>query len=217
RENRSPVTYEELPQNLKDALIATEDARFEDHSGVDAEASARVVLAVLTGRSKGGGSTITQQLAKNLFRTRSDLNTGMLSNVPGLRQLIVKTKEWIMAIKLERNYSKKEIMTMYFNTVDFGSNAYGIKTAAKTFFDKLPQNLNTDESAVLVGLLKAPSLYSPVTNPERSKMRRNTVLAQMLKYDFINDTDYNTLSEKPLKLNYSVENQNTGIAPYLRA
>jgi penicillin-binding protein 1A len=216
RENRSPVSYEELPENLVHALIATEDARFEEHSGIDAEASARVVVAVLTGRSKGGGSTLTQQLAKNLFRTRSDLNTGLLSNTPGFRQLIVKTKEWIMAIKLERNYSKKEIMTMYLNTVDFGSNAFGIKTAAKTFFNKLPKDLAPEESAVLVGVLKAPSMYSPVLNPDRSKMRRNVVLSQMVKYNFLDENNYQTLSEKPIKLHYVVENQNKGIAPYFR-
>src|SRR5690606_33171475 len=121
-----------------------------------------------------------------------------------------------MAIKLERNYSKKEILTMYLNTVDFGSNAFGIKTAAKTFFNKLPENLNPEESAVLVGVLKAPSMYSPVNNPERSKMRRNTVLSQMRKYNFLNQPQYDSLAEKPLKLQYSVENQNKGIAPYFR-
>ena len=216
RENRSPVDYEELPQNLIAALIATEDVRFEEHSGIDAEASARVVFSILTGQSKGGGSTLTQQLAKNLFRTRSDLNTGLLSDTPGFRQLIIKTKEWIMAIKLERNYSKKEIMTMYLNTVDFGSNAFGIKTAAKTFFNKTPQELAPEESAVLVGVLKAPSMYSPVNNPERSKGRRNVVLSQMVKYNFLDENTYKTLSEKPIKLTYHVENQNSGIAPYFR-
>ena len=216
RENRSPVDYEELPENLVHALIATEDVRFEEHSGIDFKGSFAILFYQLKGQDRGS-STITQQLAKNLFRTRSDLNNGLLSDVPGLRKVIVKSKEWIMAIKLERNYSKKEIMTMYFNTVDFGSNAYGIKTAAKTFFNKLPKDLQPEESAVLIGLLKAPSYYSPVNNPERSKNRRNTVLAQMLKYNFLDETQYKTLSEKPIKLKYSVENQNKGIAPYFRA
>jgi penicillin-binding protein 1A len=215
RENRSPVDYEELPQNLIDALIATEDVRFEEHSGIDFKGSFAILLYQLQGKDRGS-STITQQLAKNLFRTRSDLNNGLLSDIPGLRKLIVKTKEWIMAIKLERNYSKKEIITMYLNTVDFGSNAFGIKTAAKTFFAKEPKDLKVEESAVLIGLLKAPSMYSPVSNPARSQERRNTVLGQMLKYNFIDEPTFETVSKTPLKLNYSVDNQNTGIAPYFR-
>ncbi len=217
RENRSPVDYEDLPDNLINALLATEDIRFEDHSGIDAEASARVVFSVLTGQSKGGGSTLTQQVAKNLFNTRGEeLNGGLLNDVPGLRMLILKTKEWIMAIKLERNYTKKEIMTMYLNTVDFGSNAFGIKVAAKTFFNKKPQDLELQESAVLVGLLKAPTYYSPKFNPENSKRRRNVVLSQMVKYDFLSEEEFNSLKEKDIKLDYNVENQNIGMAPYFR-
>ncbi|HSI89972.1 MAG TPA: transglycosylase domain-containing protein, partial [Adhaeribacter sp.] len=215
RENRSPVTYEELPQNLVDALIATEDVRFEEHSGIDFKGSFAIIYYKLKGQNRGS-STLTQQLAKNLFRTRSDLNTGQLSDVPYMRKLIAKSKEWIMAIKLERNYSKKEILTMYLNTVDFGSNAFGIKVGAKTFFNKLPQDLTLEESAMLVGLLKAQSYYSPVAHPERSRLRRNTVLSQMNKYGFIDAETYKTVSEKPIKLKYSVENQNTGIAPYFR-
>ncbi|RYF80447.1 MAG: penicillin-binding protein, partial [Chitinophagaceae bacterium] len=162
-------------------------------------------------------STISQQLAKNLFRTRSDLNDGVLSNTPLLGKVIVKTKEWLMAIKLERNYSKKEILTMYLNTVDFGSNAFGIKVAAKTFFNKAPKALSTEESATLVGLLKAPSMYSPVYNPERSRERRNTVLSQMQKYNYITSEEFDKLKASPLKLTYNVENQNKGLAPYFRA
>ncbi|KAA9331937.1 penicillin-binding protein 1A [Adhaeribacter soli] len=216
RENRSPVTYEELPQNLVDALIATEDVRFEEHSGIDFKGTFAILLYQLQGKDRGS-STITQQLAKNLFRTRSDLNNGLLSDVPGFRKLIVKTKEWIMSIKLERNYSKKEIMTMYLNTVDFGSNAFGIKTAAKTYFNKTPQNLELQESALLVGMLKAQSYYSPVINPHHALRRRNTVLAQMVKYHFLDQNGYETLAKTPIKLTYSVENQNKGIAPYFRA
>ncbi|WP_242926108.1 penicillin-binding protein 1A [Pontibacter vulgaris] len=217
RENRSPVDYEDLPENLINALLATEDIRFEEHSGIDAEASARVVFSVLTGQSKGGGSTLTQQVAKNLFNTRGEeLNGGLLNDIPGVRMLILKTKEWIMAIKLERNYTKKEIMTMYLNTVDFGSNAFGIKVAAKTFFNKKPQDLQLQESAVLVGLLKAPTYYSPRFNPENSKRRRNTVLAQMVKYDYLPEEEFNALKEKDIKLDYNVENQNIGMAPYFR-
>lgn len=217
RENRSPVEYDELPENLVNALVAIEDIRFEEHSGIDAEATARVVTSVLTGQSKGGGSTLTQQVAKNLFSTRSEeLNGGLLNDVPGLRMLILKTKEWIMAIKLERNYTKKEIMLMYLNTVDFGSNAFGVKVAAKTFFDKKPQDLKVEESAVLVGLLKAPTYYSPIQNPENSKRRRNVVLSQMVKYDLLPEAEYTALKEKDIKLKYSVENQNIGMAPYFR-
>jgi len=133
-ENRSPVDYHDLPQNLIDALIATEDIRFEEHSGIDFKGSFAVIYYKLTGKQDRGSSTLTQQLARNLFRTRTDLNKGLLSSVPGLRMLIIKTKEWIMAIRLERSYSKKEILLMYLNTVDFGSGAYGIKSAAKNFF-----------------------------------------------------------------------------------
>jgi penicillin-binding protein 1A len=217
RENRSPVDYEDLPDNLINALIATEDVRFEEHSGIDAEATARVVVSVLSGQSKGGGSTLTQQVAKNLFNTRSEeLNSGLLNNVPGLRMLILKTKEWLMAVKLERSYTKREILTMYLNTVDFGSNAFGIKVAAKTFFNKKPEELQVQESAVLVGLLKAPTYYSPKYNPENSKRRRNVVLSQMVKYNLLPEAEFQKLKENEIALDYRVENQNIGMAPYFR-
>lgn len=216
RENRSAVDFEDLPQNMVDALVATEDIRFEEHSGIDFKASFAIVYYKLFGRQDRGSSTLTQQLARNLFRTRSDLNNGLLSDVPGMRTLIIKTKEWIMAVKLERSYSKKEILTMYLNTVDFGSNAFGIKVAAKTFFSKAPQDLQPEESALLVGLLKGPSWYSPVNNPERAKSRRNTVLSQMHKYHFIDEETFKKTKEKDIKLVYNVENQNKGLAPYFR-
>ena len=216
RENRTPVEYADLPQNLVDALLATEDIRFEEHSGIDLKGTFAIIPYLLSGQNRGS-STITQQLAKNLFRTRSDLNDGVLSGVPGVNKFIVKTKEWLMAIKLERNYSKKEIMTMYLNTVDFGSNAFGIKVAAKTFFNKAVPELKAEESAVLVGLLKAPTMYSPVLHPERSRARRNTVLEQMAKYDLLPKTEAQKLAASPLTLHYNVENQNKGMAPYFRA
>lgn len=217
RENRSPVDYEDLSDNLVNALIATEDIRFEDHAGIDPQSMVRVAAGILTGQSKGGGSTLTQQVAKNLFDTRGDeLNDGILSDVPGLRMLILKTKEWIMAVKLERSYTKREILTMYLNTVDFGSNAYGIKVAAKTFFNKKPADLNVEESAVLVGLLKAPTYYSPKTSPENSKRRRNTVLAQMVKYDKLSQAEFDQLKDQDIKLDYRVESHNVGLAPYFR-
>lgn len=140
----------------------------------------------------------------------------MLSDVPGLRMLILKTKEWIMAVKLERSYTKHEILTMYLNTVDFGSNAYGIKVAAKTFFNKKPSELKVEESAVLVGLLKAPTYYSPKSSPENSKRRRNTVLAQMVKYGYMTEAEYNKLKEEDIALDYRVESHNVGLAPYFR-
>ncbi|WP_276498602.1 penicillin-binding protein 1A [Pontibacter litorisediminis] len=217
RENRTPADYEELPDNLINALVATEDVRFEEHAGIDPQSMVRVAAGIITGNQKGGGSTLTQQVAKNLFDTRSDeLNNGLLNDVPGLRMLILKTKEWIMAVKLERSYTKREILTMYLNTVDFGSNAFGIKVAAKTFFNKKPEELEVQESAVLVGLLKAPSYYSPKFKPENSKRRRNTVLAQMVKYGFMTEAEFNQLKEEDIALDYRVENHNIGLAPYFR-
>ncbi|MDI1324560.1 MAG: transglycosylase domain-containing protein [Algoriphagus sp.] len=217
RENRSPVTFDELSPNLVNALIATEDVRFEDHSGIDMTAMLRVfVKSILLGQDSGGGSTLSQQTAKNLFKTRNDDNQGLLSSIPGLRMLIVKTKEWIVATQLEKSYTKNEILTLYLNTSEFGSNAYGIKTAAKTFFKKSPAELNVQESAVLVGLFKAPTYYSPVFNPENSLRRRNTVLGQMYRNDLLTETEYDSISQLPIELDYSVSNQNQGLATYFR-
>jgi len=140
----------------------------------------------------------------------------LLSNVPILRMVIIKTKEWIVAAKLERSYTKEELLTMYLNTSDFGSNAFGIKTAASTFFNKEPRNLSLQESATLVGLFKAPSYYSPVYNPENSTRRRNTVLSQMNKYGFISQTQYDSISQLPMELEYNVESHNQGLATYFR-
>ncbi|MBO0358253.1 transglycosylase domain-containing protein [Hymenobacter sp. BT186] len=216
RENRTPVSYEELAQTTIDALIATEDARFEQHSGIDPKAMARVVKGLVGGGKSGGGSTLSQQLAKMLFRTREDLNDGKLNDVPGLRMVITKTKEWILAVRLERNYTKREILRMYLNTAEFGSNAFGINVAAKTFFNKHPRDLKLEESALLVGLVNGPSWFNPVRNPERSKRRRDWVLSQMRKYNYIPEATYTATVAKPIKLDYKVENQNEGIAPYFR-
>ena len=217
RENRSPVTFDELSPNLVNALIATEDVRFEDHSGIDMTAMLRVfVKSILLGQDAGGGSTLSQQTAKNLFKTRNDDNQGLLSSIPGLRMLIVKTKESIVATQLEKSYTKNEILTLYLNTSEFGSNAYGIKTAAKTFFKKSPADLNVQESAVLVGLFKAPTYYSPVFNPENSLRRRNTVLGQMYRNDLLTETEYDSITQLPIELDYSVSNQNQGLATYFR-
>lgn len=217
RENRSPVTYEELSPNLVQALIATEDERFEDHSGIDLQAMLRVfVKSIILQQDAGGGSTISQQTAKNLFKTRTDASAGFLSAIPGLRMLIVKTKEWIVATQLERAYTKNEILTLYLNTSEFGSNAFGIKTAAKTFFNKDPKDLFVQESAVLVGLFKAPTYYSPVFNPENSLRRRNTVLYQMVKNEVLEEAAYDSISKLPIELDYRVQNQNQGLATYFR-
>jgi penicillin-binding protein 1A len=217
RENRSPVKFEELSPNLVQALVATEDVRFEEHSGIDMTAMIRVfVKSILLGQDAGGGSTLSQQTAKNLFKTRTDASQGILSSVPGLRMLIIKTKEWIVATQLEKAYTKNEILTLYLNTSEFGSNAYGIKTASGTFFNKLPSELSVQESAVLVGLFKAPTYYSPVFNPENSLRRRNTVLGQMAKNGLLTETEFDSISKLPIELDYRVRNQNHGLATYFR-
>lgn len=209
-ENRSNVTYDQISPNLINALIATEDARFYSHSGIDARSLARVLFKTLVGRnrSSGGGSTITQQLAKNLFPREHKSKLGTVFS---------KFKEWVVAVKLEHNYSKQEILAMYFNTVDFGSNSYGIKTASRTFFDKLPSELDVDEAAILVGLLKAPSTYSPVRHPDNALARRNTVLSQMNRYDYLSDEDMAKYQAKPIDMShYSPQSHNDGLATYLR-
>jgi len=218
RENRTPVTYNELSPNIINALIATEDVRFEDHSGIDPRALARVFVKsiLLMQKNAGGGSTLSQQTAKNLFKTRSGNSQGFLSNIPVLRMIIIKTKEWIVATKLESAYTKDEILTMYLNTSDFGSNAFGVKTASKIFFNKDTRNLNVQESATLVGLLKAPSYYSPVYNAENSTRRRNTVLAQMKNGNYISQARFDSIASIPLELEYQVESHNEGLATYFR-
>ncbi|MGI4870760.1 MAG: transglycosylase domain-containing protein [Janthinobacterium lividum] len=213
RENRTPVEYKDLPQNVIDALIATEDVRFEQHSGIDPKSIARAVAGL--GRS-GGGSTLTQQVAKVLFRTREDLSDGKLNGTGRLGMLITKTKEWLLAIRLERNYTKREILRMYLNTVDYGSNAFGINTAAKTFFNKSPKQLTTPEAATLVGIVNAPSRFSPALHPQRSKRRRNWVLRQMVNANFLPAAEMREDTAKSIVLHYSVENTTQGMAPYFR-
>jgi len=218
RYNRSQVTFDELSPNVVNALIATEDIRYTEHSGIDLYGLGRVFFKsiLMFDKSSGGGSTITQQLAKILFRTRSDLSNGSLNDVPVLGLVIAKMKEWIVAIKLERSYTKKEIIAMYLNTFEFGSNAFGIKTASKTFFNTTPDKLTNSEAAVLVGLCKNPNLYSPVYKPENSFQRRNVVLNQMRKYGYLDDVAYDSISSKPIELDYDVENHNDGLATYFR-
>lgn len=212
-ENRTPIKYEDIPKSIINALIATEDARFYDHGGIDPRAIGRAVISL--GRD-GGGSTITQQLAKNLFKTRRKSQTGLLTRIPLIRKVIYKSKEWLMALKLERNFTKNEIITYYFNTVDFGSNAFGLKTAARTFFNKDTDSLNIQEGAVLVGLQKATTYYNPLKNPQHSRVRRNVVLKQMAKYDFLTQRQADSISALPLITEYTPENPYSGPASYLK-
>ncbi len=216
-ENRSPVTFNEIPNNFVNALIATEDVRFTKHGGIDARSMLRVFGGLLTLNPKGGGSTLSQQLAKNLYRLREDEDyEGILYKVPGLRTLLIKAKEWITAIKLERRYTKQEIMTMYLNTIEFSSGAYGLKSAAKTYFKKLPSDLKQEESALLVGMIQNPSRFNPNLHPKAATSRRNIVFSQMVKADKFSAEEGERLSQLPLKLNYSPESHNQGTAQYFR-
>lgn len=207
-ENRTPVDFDSLSPYLIKALIATEDARFYEHSGIDSRALFGVAVGILKGGERGGGSTITQQLAKKLFRTRRKSARGLLGYIPLVRTIVIKTKEWLTAIRLERNFSKEEILTMYFNTVDYANNTYGIKTAARFYFDKSTYDLNIQEAAVLVGLQKGTTLYNPVKNYERSLTRRNTVMNQMVKYGYLKQSTVDSLSKTPIELKLTPERFN---------
>jgi len=215
RSNRTPVPYEKISKNMIHALVATEDVRFEEHSGIDMRGVLSIPLYLMVGKKKGA-STITQQLAKNLFQMRREkVYQGSLYDTK-FKMAVVKIKEWITAVNLERAYTKNEIMAMYLNTVDFGSNAFGIQVAAQTFFNKDQKNLDVHEAAMLTGLLKGPSFYSPINNYERCKNRRNTVLSQMEKYGYLSNDELKNFTEKELELDYVVENHNDGLAPYFR-
>ena len=215
-ENRTPVKYEEVAPDFWRALIDTEDERFYKHMGIDPIGLFGAVKDALLRHDGRGASTITQQLAKNMFRVRSQYSTGLLGMIPGLRILIVKSKEWIIATKLETVYSKKEIITMYANTVDFGSNAFGIKTAAKTYFNTTPKELTTDQCAILVGMLKATTYYNPISHPENSLRRRNVVMMNMVKHHDLDKARYSELSQLPIKLDFKIENNYDGKALYFR-
>ncbi len=208
-ENREPVRYKEIAPAVIDALVATEDERFYKHSGIDAEALGRAIAGVITFDKQGGGSTITQQLAKNLF-PRKEKSIFKL--------LYYKLKEMILAVKIEKNLTKQEILTAYLNTVPFGYNSFGIRSASKTYFDKEPIDLETQEAAVLVGMLKANTLYNPIRNPEKSKNRRNTVLFQMRKNGKLSDAEYNLLKVLDIETHFTpaTEKKHDGLAPYFR-
>ena len=215
-ENRTPVKYEEVNPAFFKALIDTEDERFYKHFGIDPIGLFGAVKDALLHHDGRGASTITQQLAKNMFRVRSQYSTGLLGHIPGVRMLIIKSKEWIIATKLETVYSKKEILTMYANTVDFGSNAYGIKTGASTYFNTTPKQLTTEQCAVLVGMLKATSYYNPRTNPQNSLNRRNQVLNNMISHGDLTMEQCDSLKSIPIKLNLHIEENYDGIAQYFR-
>ncbi|MDE0471906.1 MAG: transglycosylase domain-containing protein [Ekhidna sp.] len=215
RKNRTQVSYDELSPELINTLLVTEDVRFKEHSGVDLRSLVRAIIGKLTFNFQGGGSTITMQLAENLYKTNSD-KKGSLYEYSSIRQLITKIKEWIIAVRLERSYTKEEILAMYLNTIEFGSNSYGIKVAAKTFFNKLPSQLDYQESASLVGSINKPTAFNPVYNPERAKNKRTEVLWNVHKYGLINKSAFDSLKDKKLVLNYLVESHNEGLATYFR-
>jgi penicillin-binding protein 1A len=199
RENRTPVDFKQIDTNVINALVATEDVRFYKHSGVDFYSLASGLISTAQG-DKRGASTITQQLAKNLYRTRLNKSQGFIRKIPLINTLVSKFKEWLTAYKLEANYSKNDIITMYLNTVPFGNNSYGINTAAKHYFNKSVSDINVDEAALLVGMLKATSTYNPIRNPDKAVERRNVVLAQMNKYGYLSTPNYKKALSLPLRL-----------------
>ena len=215
-ENRTPVKYEDVNPAFFHALVDTEDERFYKHFGIDPIGIFGAMKDAILHHDGRGASTITQQLAKNMFRVRSQYSTGLLGKIPGLKILIIKSKEWIIATKLETVYSKKDIITMYANTVDFGANSYGIKTAAKTYFNTTPRDLTTEQAAVLVGMLKATTYYNPRSNPKNSLSRRNTVLNNMVKHGDLSRMACDSLSQLPIKLDFKVEENYDGQAKYFR-
>ena len=210
-ENRMTVTFDELSENLVHAAVATEDSRFYNHSGIDFKGLARVLVKTLLMRdsSQGGGSTITQQLAKSLYPRKE--------GVGKVGMVWIKLKEWVTAVKIERDYTKDEIMTMYLNSIFFGSGAYGVRSAAETFFSKIPSELTVEESAMLVGMVNKPTRYNPALNPDKALVRRNFVIGQMEKAGFISKADRDSLREIPITLSYKGPmDHNSGLAPYFR-
>ena len=222
RYNRSPVKYHELSDELITTLLVTEDIRFYNHSGIDFKGLIRATYGVFKniitlGNSglEGGGSTITQQLAKNLFKIRNEMK-GKLGNIPFVGLIISKIKEWIVAVKLEEFYTKNEILSMYLNTAEYGSNSYGIKVASKTYFNKLPSQINYNEASIIVGLLNKPTKYNPFYNPENAINKKTEILYNLYKYSKISKMNFDSLSALDLNLTYKVENQNVGQATYFR-
>ena len=205
-DNRTPIIYDELPQNIVQALIATEDERYYDHAGIDWRGTLRAVFYL---GKKGGASTITQQLARQLFvgvRSRNKKEA-----------LLQKIKEWVLSVQLERRYTKNEIIAMYLNIYDFGYNADGVRSAAKIYFDTTPEALTLEQSATLVGMLKNSSLYNPLRRPQMVEERRNVVFQQMLRNELISPEEKDSLSALPLKIDFSPESHREGLATYFRA
>ncbi|HEY0055959.1 MAG TPA: transglycosylase domain-containing protein [Pedobacter sp.] len=199
KENRTPIEFNQITQGTINALIATEDVRFFKHNGIDIFSVFSSAASTVSG-DKRGASTITQQLAKNLYRTRNNKQQGYIKRIPVVRTIVYKLKEWTTALKIEHQYSKNEILTMYFNTVTFGSNTYGLKTAAKKYFNKEPEKLDIHHAAMLVGMLKATTTYNPENNPDKTLERRNVVLSQMEKYNYIPKQDFERYSKKSLDI-----------------
>lgn len=220
RFNRSQVTYDQLSPELVNTLLISEDHRFYQHSGLDFPAYLRAIFGWVTFHPQGGGSTITQQLAKNLYTMNPDKSLdGPLSGLGSIpRRIIQKTKEWIIAVNLEENFTKEEIIAMYLNTCDFSSGSFGIKVASETYFNKQPDSLNLQESAVLVGMLQAPTFFNPKRNPENSKGKRNEVLRKVFRHGFLLKTEaqYDSIAALPIELDFNLQNQNQGLAPYFR-
>jgi len=205
-DNRTPITYEELPQNMVQALIATEDERFYEHAGIDWKGTLRAFAYL---GKRGGASTITQQLARQIFvgvRSRNKI-----------KAVLQKAQEWVIAVQLEQRYTKNEILSLYLNKYDFGYQADGVRSAAKIFFNKTPQTLSIEESATLVGMLKNSSLYNPIRRPERVKERRNIVFQQMVRNELITQKEKDSLSQLPITINYTPESHREGLATYFRA
>ncbi len=216
KENRTPVEYDSIAPAIVDALVATEDVRFYKHSGIDIRSLISSIISTATG-DRRGASTITQQLAKNLYSTRNRKSEGLIKYIPLVRTIVYKLKEWVTAYKLENYYSKEEILTLYLNTVPFGNNTFGIKTASKLYFNKNVNKIQVEEAAVLVGMLKATTTYNPIRNPEKSLERRNTVLTQMQKYDYLTEKEFKKYSSKPLKLTQGSLDEGSDGGSYLRS
>ena len=209
KENRIVIPYSKISPHLVHALVATEDERFYEHSGIDFFALGRAIIkrGILGQENAGGGSTITQQLAKQLYSETARST---------LERMLQKPIEWVIAVKLERNYTKEEIIALYLNYFDFLHNAVGIKTAANTYFNKEPKDLTVTESAMLIGLCKNPSLYNPVRYPERCTERRNVVLGQMQKAGYLSKAEYHQYADEKLKLNFHRTDHKNGLATYFR-
>ncbi len=214
-ENRTFVDYEDLSPNMVNALVATEDIRFERHSGIDARGLARVIFrTILGGQNTGGGSTLTQQLAKNLYKTRNFTSNSSIGR--RFELFMFKFSEWVTAVRLEKQYTKSEILTMYLNTVEFQHDAFGIQSASQVFFNTTPDSLKVEEAAVLTGMLQAPTTFNPNRNPENSLRRRNIVINQMLKYGFLEEEIADSIKNLPINSGYYSQSHTSGLGNHFR-